>query len=212
MTTTQNENGAVAARTGRPRDGLIRRKVIDAAIECYAERGWSGFSFEAVSARAAVGKPALYRRWSGREELLIDAFRELTPTLYTPDHGNIRDDLTDLAVAFRQLMAGSRGRAGHRLFIEQEAAREVFQAVSAEISAPRARLILEILRRGQSRGDVRSDADLDIATQLLLGSLMLDALKVKTSHPLRNTAARTVEALLSGLGAESSTGGCESQR
>ncbi|MFB9858765.1 TetR/AcrR family transcriptional regulator [Paenarthrobacter aurescens] len=198
---------------GRPRDGSIRRKVIHAAIDCYAERGWSGFSFESVSSRAAVARNALYLRWSGREELLIDAFRELTPAIAPPDRGNIRDDLTDLALAYHQVMSGAPGRAGMRLFIEQEAVAEVFQAVSAEISANRELLILETLRRAQSRGEVRSEADLNVVTELLVGALMLDALgHDKTSHQVRGTVAKTVETLLTGLGAQPSMGGGESQR
>ena len=192
---------------GRPLDGSIRRKVIDAAIDCYAERGWSGFSFDAVSARAAVARNALYLRWSGREELLIDAFRELTPPIARPGRGNIRDDLTDLALAYQQVMSGAPGRAGMRLFIEQEAVAEVFQAVSAEISANRDLLILETLRRAQSRGEVRSEADLSVVTELLVGALMLDALgHDKTSRQVRGTVAKTVETLLTGLGAQPSTG------
>ena len=208
VATPQAGNSGTQGRLGRPRDVTIRRKVIDAAIECYAERGWSGFSFETVSIRATVGRPALYRRWSGREELLIDAFRESTPTLRAPDHGNIRDDLTDIAMAHRQLMAGARGRAGLRLFIEREAVTEVFRTVSAETSAQRHLLILEALRRGQARGEVRSEADLRIASELLTGALVVDALDFnKRSHQVHSTVVKTVDTLLKGLGVHSPTDG-----
>ena len=203
MATRKAENGGSGGRVGRPRDGSIRRKVIDAAIDCYAERGWSGFSFDAVSARAAVARNALYLRWSGREELLIDAFRELTPSISRPDRGNIRDDLIDLALAYHQVMSGAPGRAGMRLFIEQEAVAEVFEAVSAEISANRESLILETLRRAQARGEIRSEADLGIVTELLVGSLMLDALgHDDTPYQVRVNVAKTVETLLTGLGTQ----------
>jgi AcrR family transcriptional regulator len=200
MTTTKSEKAEPRARMGRPRDGSIRRKVIAAALECYEELGWSGFNFEAVSARAKVGRPALYRRWSNREELLIDAFRELTPALPAPpDNGNLSEDLTDVAMEYRRVMLGVRGRAGVRLFIEQEATAYVFQAVAAEISAHRNSLIVETLKQGQSRGEVRSDADLKVATELLIGALMLDALYAQGSHQIRGTVAKTVDTLLRGL-------------
>jgi AcrR family transcriptional regulator len=193
--------GGAGPRLGRPYDGSIRRKVINAAIDCYAERGWSGFSFEAVSIRAKVGRPALYRRWSGREDLLVDAFRESTQTLLDPDHGNLRDDLTDLALGYRRQMAGARGRAGMRLFLEQGALPEVFRTVSLETSAQRDVLILEAFRRGQSRGEVRKEADLDVALRLLIGSLMLDALIFyKTPQQIRSTVMETIETLLRGIG------------
>jgi hypothetical protein len=131
--------------------------------------------------------------------LLIDAFRETSQTLAVPDNGNVRDDLTDLAMAYRQLMTGARGLAGLRLFIEQEAAAEVFRTVSTEITAQRDLLILEALRRGQSRGEVRNEADLNVASQLLIGALMLDSLGYKSSHQIRGTVEKTVDSLLSGL-------------
>jgi AcrR family transcriptional regulator len=200
MTTSNKGNGGTGAPMGRPRDGSIRRRVIDAAIECYAERGWSGFSFEAVSTRSMVGRPALYRRWADREELLVDAFRESSNTLSAPDHGNVRDDLTDLAMTYRQLMTGARGRAGIRLFIERENLAAVFETVSAETSAQRDLLIMGALKRGQSRGEIRTEADLNVASQLLVGALMLDALGYKASRSIRNTVAATIDILVSGLG------------
>jgi AcrR family transcriptional regulator len=200
MTTTRVEKVESSGRTGRPRDGSIRRKVIDAAIECYEELGWSGFNFESVSARAKVGRPALYRRWSSREELLIDAFREITPTLSgPPEHGNLSEDLIEIALEFRRAMQGAPGRAGVRLFIEQEAAADVFQAVAAEIQAHRNALIVETLKRGQSRGEVRSDADLQAATELLIGALMLDTLYAKGYPQIRNIVVKAVDLLVRGL-------------
>ncbi|MEV0688538.1 TetR/AcrR family transcriptional regulator [Nocardia sp. NPDC050378] len=200
MSKAQGEKSEARTRLGRPRDGSIRRKVVEAAIECYAERGWSGFSFESVSIAAGVGRPALYRRWSGREELLIDAFRESTQALQLPDHGNVAEDLTDLALAYRQRMIGVRGRACTRLFLEQEAVDEVFRTVSTEITAQRDRIILEVLERGRSRGELDSGVDFDTASQLLVGALMLDALTHERTTPQsRVTVAKTVDTLLWGL-------------
>jgi AcrR family transcriptional regulator len=207
VTTPSTGTGRAAGRLGRPRDGSIRRKVIIAAIECYAERGWNGFNFEAVSVRAAVGRPALYRRWVSREELLTDAFRETTVQLPVPDNDNVRDDLTEIALVHRKVLAGARGRAGLRLFIEQEAVPEVFRAVSAEITSQRDALIMQALRRGQSRGEIRNDANLRVAHEFLAGAVMLDSLgSDRNSHQIRITVATIVDTLLTGVGTEPPTG------
>jgi hypothetical protein len=86
-----------------------------------------------------------------------------------------------------------------RLFIEQEAAADVFQAVAAEIQAHRNALIVETLKRGQSRGEVRSDADLQAATELLIGALMLDTLYAKGYPQIRNIVVKAVDLLVRGL-------------
>ena len=179
-----------------------------AAIECYAERGWNGFNFEAVSVRAAVGRPALYRRWVGREKLLIDAFRETTHQLPVPDNDNVRDDLTEIALTHRKVIAGARGRAGLRLFIEQESVPEVFRAVSAEITSQRDALIMQALKRGQSRGEIRNEANLGVAHDLLVGSVMVDSLgNDRNSRQIRVTVETIVDTLLRGVGTEPPTGG-----
>jgi AcrR family transcriptional regulator len=138
----------------------------------------------------------LYRRWSDREELLADAFRESTETLIDPDRGNIRDDLTEVALSFRLLMRGARGRAGTRLYVEREAIPKVFRSVFLETTAPRDLLIVEILRRGQSRGEVRDGVNLKLAARMLIGPLTLDALDDKASEDVHATVANTVDMLL----------------
>jgi AcrR family transcriptional regulator len=187
-------------RLGRPRDGALDKKVIDAAIHCYAERGWSGFNFEAVSVKASVGRRALYLRWSSREELLIDAFRESTRPLRVGTHGHVRDDLIEIALAHRQLLAGPRGRAGWRLAMEKEAVGEVYRTVSAETTKQRDLLILESLRRGQLRGQVRPDADIHISHRLLVGGVTLDSISYdKTPQQIRSTVKTLVDIVLSGI-------------
>src|ERR1700744_5860979 len=81
---------------GRKRDPLIEPRVFDAAVRVYAHAGWAGFTFEAVARAARVGKPAIYRRWSSREELLVAALHTADfPT--ARDCGHVRADLLDYA-------------------------------------------------------------------------------------------------------------------
>src|ERR1700729_774154 len=60
-----------ARRPGRPRSEQAEQAILDAAMEAVGERGIDGVSCEDVAARAGVGKATLYRRWPGKEDLLI---------------------------------------------------------------------------------------------------------------------------------------------
>ena len=62
-----------ARRPGRPRSERAEQAILDATLEAFAERGVEGVRLEDVAARAGVGKATLYRRWPGKEELLIAA-------------------------------------------------------------------------------------------------------------------------------------------
>ena len=63
-----------ARRPGRPRSERAEQAIIDATIEAIGEHGIDGVSCEDVASRAGVGKATLYRRWAGKEDLLIAAF------------------------------------------------------------------------------------------------------------------------------------------
>ena len=51
-------------------------------------------SMDAVAARAKVSKATIYRRWTGKQELVLDAVRARGPGLVvTEDTGSLRGDL-----------------------------------------------------------------------------------------------------------------------
>ncbi len=73
----QDEDGSSAPPAlGRPRDPDLERRAMTAALEVYGTVGWSGYTLGKVAARAHLGKSSLYRRWSDKSELLLDAFNE----------------------------------------------------------------------------------------------------------------------------------------
>src|SRR5260221_12486896 len=74
-------------RRGRPRSEQADRAIIDATLEMFAESGAEGLCIEKVAARAGVGKATIYRRWPGKEDLLLDAPAALQAPLPGPRGG-----------------------------------------------------------------------------------------------------------------------------
>ena len=99
-----------ARRPGRPRSDKAVQAILDAAIEAVGERGIDGVSCEDVAARAGVGKATLYRRWTGKEDLLIAAFAALRRPLPAPCGESVRSDLIamEIAAAERELALTAR--------------------------------------------------------------------------------------------------------
>lgn len=58
---------------GRPRNPRIDEAALAAARELLVEVGWTGTTMRTIAERAGVGRPALYRRWSSRAHLVLDA-------------------------------------------------------------------------------------------------------------------------------------------
>jgi TetR/AcrR family transcriptional regulator, regulator of autoinduction and epiphytic fitness len=66
-------------RAGVQPGPATRERIIEAAIAVFAESGLSGFSMEAVAARAGVGRATVYRTFANRGELLAATARTATP-------------------------------------------------------------------------------------------------------------------------------------
>jgi AcrR family transcriptional regulator len=88
---------AVPGRLGRKRDHSRDPEILDAAIDVLAEVGFDGMTVDMVAARAKAGKATLYRRWTSKSELVIEAVscmknRGPDPAAL-PDTGTLRGDL-----------------------------------------------------------------------------------------------------------------------
>jgi AcrR family transcriptional regulator len=59
-----------------------------------AERGYPGFTYEAVAARAGTSRPVLYRRWPQRDDLLLATLTKFwwSQPIPVPDTGSLRND------------------------------------------------------------------------------------------------------------------------
>ncbi len=53
-----------------------RRKILDAATDLFYSAGFSGVGMDAIGARAGYSGPAIYRHFSGKDEILATLFDE----------------------------------------------------------------------------------------------------------------------------------------
>jgi AcrR family transcriptional regulator len=68
--------------------------VLEAADDLLVEVGFAALTIEGIAARAGVGKQTIYRWWSSKTEVLMDAFLEDAIEYLKPhDRGNLRQDL-----------------------------------------------------------------------------------------------------------------------
>lgn len=82
----------------RPRDPKVDHKIIDATLRLLARDGYGALSLTAVAEAAGVGKPALYRRYRTKAELVFAATIEMSLAVGIPDTGSFAADL-EIAVA-----------------------------------------------------------------------------------------------------------------
>ncbi|MEV0091362.1 TetR/AcrR family transcriptional regulator [Streptomyces sp. NPDC050738] len=157
---------------GRPRQEHVTRAVLDAVVDLVAESGMGALTMDAVAARAGVSKPAMYRRWSTKQDLVIAAAESRIGPLEVPDMGDFRAELRAVLMArmeaYRQpgidrLLAGVIGASA-----EVGAVREAFSAYSARVMSE----TRHVLERGVVRGDVRPDVQAADAATLVAAAMV----------------------------------------
>jgi AcrR family transcriptional regulator len=183
--------GPAAPRRGRPRDAQAERTILEAAVSILSEVGFNRLTIEAVAARAGVGKPTIYRRWPSKLELIIDAVQRLAPPFPTADTG---DPLTDLRQIVPQLIADLTSspvsRANVALACDAQTHAELARGLAERYLAPRRAAIADILRRGVATGQLRTDIDVEMAIDLMVGASVYRWLV--TAQPVDADAARRV--------------------
>jgi AcrR family transcriptional regulator len=159
------------ARTGRPRSDVVHRKILDATRELLSEAGYTNLRLEHVAARAGVGKATIYRRWGSKEALAQELLAELAgPHIAIPDMGDTREEL--LAAILNPMHAVTDTPFGPviRALISQIAGNPTIgDPFRATVVQARRDEIARVVARGIERGDLRPDADPEIATELLAG-------------------------------------------
>jgi AcrR family transcriptional regulator len=130
--------------------------VFEAAVALYDEVGWAGFNFDAVAARASTGKPAIYRRWSSKEELLAAALTDRTKGVTKADTGSLRGDLELLAEQLLANYTSPHGLVSLRLFVEAQHHPELASRTVERLDAHLAESA-QIAQRAVARGELSAD-------------------------------------------------------
>jgi AcrR family transcriptional regulator len=190
-----------ARRPGRPRSERAEQAILDATLDAFADCGVEGVRCEDVAARAGVGKATLYRRWAGKEDLLIAALASLRSPLPEPRGASVRADLIAmLDVLARDSDDPRHARQYALLHGEGERYPRLVARYKEQVVEPRRELIRSVLRRGVETGELRPDVDVEIAMLALSGTVMARG-KHDTVPAEPGFAARVVDELLRGLAA-----------
>ena len=192
-------------RPGRPRSERAEQAILDATLEAIGDYGVDGVRCEDVAARAGVGKATLYRRWPGKEDLLIAAFASLKAPLPEPRGESVREDL----IAMLEVMAADADDPRHArqfalLHGEGERYPRLVRRYKEQVVEPRRELIRSVLRRGVASGELRPGTDVEVGMLLLTGAVMARG-KHDTTPAEPGFASRVVDELLRGIGARTAS-------
>ena len=157
-------------KLGRKRDLSRDPEILDAALEVLAETGYDGMTIDMVAARAKAGKATVYRRWSSKAELVIDAVacmkkEDLSPEKL-PDTGTLRGDLIAMIKPHNIQDAEKKLRVMAGLMSLLSSAPELAETAREAIVEPRAAVNRMFIQRAIDRGEISADVDIDLIASI----------------------------------------------
>jgi AcrR family transcriptional regulator len=160
------------ARRGRPRDPKVESRIKRAVLEAVAERGFAGLSVDLICSRAGVPRSTFYRRWSGAQEVLAEAFDEASRLSDLPDTGSLLGDLVAYATAYLEKGVDPVFRAClFYLTAQIQVDAELRQRLQPDFADRRAHN-LRLIQRAIARGELQPGLEPDLILDAILGLLM----------------------------------------
>ncbi|MDQ0686357.1 MULTISPECIES: TetR/AcrR family transcriptional regulator [Streptomyces] len=149
-----------AVRTGRPRSAAADAAILAATRAALVELGWSKLTLGDVATRAGVAKTTLYRRWAGKNELVVDAVAELFAALELPDRGSLAADIEGVVLRFAAILAQPAAKSGLMAVVAESTRDDALrERIRASIVEPQKDLVLEGRARAQARGELPPESD-----------------------------------------------------
>jgi AcrR family transcriptional regulator len=179
-----------------------------AEIDLLAESGYSGFSVDAIVRRCGVAKTTLYRHWPSRANLLTGVIKELEGGGPLPETGSVRQDLLEFFAGRVRIAQTQRWERSMPALVEAAAHDSELAGIVAALTTQSLEQIAALMRRGQKRGELRGDIDVDLAASVLMGPFVFRRLLLNQS-PTSHQVSTVVDMILRGIIQSGDAGPCD---
>lgn len=164
---------------GRPRDPHADELIMKTALELFVERGLDGANFEAIAKRAGVAKVTIYRRWSSKEELLVQAIEQARTVVPEEEIWRSADAVPQVDAQLVDSWTGTFGDARFRAVLAQligssTSSPALLATYREQYIEPRRQVIRAALERARQDGRLAGDPDVDIdaVIDMVVGAAM----------------------------------------
>jgi AcrR family transcriptional regulator len=182
----------------RPRvEGTRESEILDAAVHLLCEVGYDRLTMDAVAAEARASKATLYRRWTSKPSLVVDAILRTKEALQVPevDTGNLRDDLVQMACGQGGLSDDRSSALMAAMVTALHHDPEFAEEFRSRVIGPKLEVSRQIFQRARERGEITADLDLDLLVPALAG-IVLHRSFVLGQPTDEKTVARVVDEII----------------
>jgi len=186
------------------------QRILDAAVEVIAERGYFNSPVSAIAARAGVADGTIYLYFKNKDEVLRTAidrtygrFHEQVEEQFRTVH----DPKGQLEVIARLHLESARVNRNMAILMQTEMRQSA--RFIAEFSHKHLvryiQVVREVVRRGQQEGVFRRDVSDGVVAHCLFGAideLLSSAVFTGREYDAQATAAQVIDVVLNGIGVE----------
>ncbi|WP_338118227.1 TetR/AcrR family transcriptional regulator [Streptomyces coryli] len=189
------------SRRGRPRSEAAERAIVEGVLHLLEEGAAIGdLTIERIARTAGVGKATIYRRWAGRDELLVDVLASLEPPLAEPEGETVRDVLVACLETIRQRALTKRSSAVLRMALTQAQQHpQLAKKYHDTVVGPRRALLRQVIERGVAAGEIRADLEVELLMELFAGPMLSRAVLHDWAPLDEDLSAQIVDAVLEGV-------------
>ena len=162
---SENSSGA-----GRPRSEEAHQAILNATLELLVEVGFSALTVEGVASRAGVGKATIYRRWSSKLPLVVEAFGQL-PGFEDVDTGDLAEDLKKMLRSYLKVFNSTPLSAVLPSLAGERTHNPELSQLFDPVSKGRRRPLIKAFERAVERGEISPELDLELAADLVVGPI-----------------------------------------
>jgi len=146
--------------------------ILRATIDLLSEVGYVRVTVAEVARRAGVSKPAIYRRWSQKSQLVVEAMVTQMRPGKDNDSGSAAGDLLALTEQLVSVLTQTPlGRVLPGLVAEMAADPVLAASYRNLIIEPNQRHWRAAIQRGIARGELSTETDVELVLNALAGPL-----------------------------------------
>lgn len=165
-TKNKTHNGA------KRRSAISKKAILDATYETLCQEGFRGLTIEGIAARAGVGKATIYRWWSTKGELSVEAFlTHITPMIEYVSTGSSRQDISMQMRRLAKTFSGKDGKIVREMLAMGQFNADTLELFKRGYLEPRRDAARKVLKQGIEQGQFRHDFDIEAIIDALYGPL-----------------------------------------
>ncbi|TDC27624.1 TetR/AcrR family transcriptional regulator [Kribbella albertanoniae] len=182
----------------RPRvEGGREEEILEATVTVLAELGYDRLTMDAVAAMAKASKATLYRRWSTKADLVVEAISRAKgcPLPEDVDTGSLRGDLIAMSCGdggFTDELPMSV-IAGLVTALHRDA--DLQKAFQERFLKPRQEISVGMYARAVARGEIGPDADIEMLS-VTLPAVIVHQAYILGQQPTEELILRVIDHII----------------